>query len=424
MMKSNQKGAVILLYVTIVSVIAFLLLLVSQSRLMLAIRRNQSSLDSLNTTNQAESEINDLLAKIVGGYLGESDFPINETFEIGDIEVTVEGEQVGDIQTLLVKTNKGYATSQIEAVREIKSIANADEIQIILALDCTGSMDKGADCADCDSSPTRFDALRQATINFIDAVADDENSDKFKVGIMVFGVDAKWMEHGVVEIRPGNTDFDTIKTAINNGIGSTRSESPACQSVMDATSVGSAYSQMSNYFSGIANPRIKKIAIGITDGLPNSTSKDDSCNTPFCPAYPRSTDGATNYCTDNDYGWNCTEFNYNNCVWDVDAGYYCDLAYTTCEPLGKEYLSCALADTDTFISDLGRNGTRGVDIDAYAVTIYANTPFEIASILRDYTVGGGYFNAPRATQLSDTLETIYRQIIKDRSIIKIKRVVS
>lgn len=118
------------MYVAIISVIAFSLLLASHSRLVLSTRRSQSALDVLNTANQAETEINDLLARIVGGYVDSWSFPINDQFEVGDISVEIEGEQVSNTQTILVKTSKGLATSQMRAVREIR-IDDGKDLSII-----------------------------------------------------------------------------------------------------------------------------------------------------------------------------------------------------------------------------------------------------------------------------------------------------
>ncbi len=420
----NNKGAVIILYVTIISAIAFLLLVVSQSRFLLAVKRNQSSFDALNTTNIAESEVNDYLARIVGGYVDNTFFPINSKSKVDDIDIEVIGDQVGDTQTINVKAKKGFSTSQIQATREVRSIEKFDRVEIVLALDCTSAMNTGANCEDCTESPTRLDALRESTISFIDKLERNKNSNKFELGVMVYGIDSKWMDFERGELKPGKATLRQAKEAINSSIGSTRSNSQACRAVMDAASIGSAYSSMNKYFGSVTDSKIKRIAIAISGASPNSTIKDKICSTnfEFCPAFPKDSSGH-NYCESNEYDWSCYQYDqYKDGPWGDNNSN--STAFSICEPLSQRYLNCALADTETPISGMGRSGSRDPSVDAYAITIYTNSPENVVQSLRNHTTKGGYYNATRANQLGKILDNIYNQITKDKSTIKIKRVVS
>lgn len=422
--KLHQKGAVVLLYVTIVAIIAALLMSIAQSQLLLAFKRNQSSTDSLIATYQAESIANDYIARFIGGYMSEDDLPFTETITIGNTELTIEGTQEGQTQTITVLSKLGFAVSKVEAVREIQSLGSVENVDIVLALDCTGSMDAGARCADCFDSPTRFDAQKEAAINFVDAVAALEDADKFKIGIQVFGIDSKWLTYNGIEVTSeNNVSFAEIRSALDQGFGSTRATSSACTDVMDATSVGSPYSFSHSYFARTATEGTKQIEIVITDGLPNSRIPYAECipENAFCPAFPLDTQG-TNYCDTNDYGWSCYRGDeYSSGPFDADG--FNESAYSICEPLAKDFLRCALADSETFVPELGRNGLRNPEVDAYAVTIYSRVPREARDIFTNYTTPNGYFNASRADQLSSILSQILDTIVGERSFVSITKLV-
>jgi len=422
--RNRQKGAVVLLYVTIVAIIAALLMSIAQSQLLLAFKRNQSAADSLVATYQAESIANDYIARFIGGYLDESVMPFTETITLGNTTLTVQGTQVDQVQTITVLSKLGFAVSKVEAVREIQSLGSVENVDIVLALDCTGSMDAGARCPDCFDSPTRFDAQKDAAIEFVDAIAGLEDADKFKLGIEVFGIDAKWLTFDGRDVTSeNNLSFSEIRQALNQGFGSTRDSSPACNNVMDATSVGSPYSFAHSYFERNASEGTKQIEIVITDGLPNSRIPATGCSpsSAFCPAFPQDTDG-TNYCSSNEYGWSCYRGDeYVSGPYDSDG--FNETAFSICEPLAKDFLRCSLADSDTFVPELGTNGTRNPDVDAYAVTIYNRVPRDARDIFANYTTTNGYFNASRADQLSSILSQILDSIVGERSIVSINKLV-
>ena len=421
--KKRKKGAVVLLYVTIVAIIAALLMAIAQSQLLLAFRRNQSSSDSLVATYQAESIANDYIARFIGGYLDEDDLPFVLTFDLENSKITVEGSQEGDVQTITVTSELGFAVGKVQATREIQSLGSVENVDIVLALDCTGSMNAGARCPDCFEPPTRFDAQTQAAQAFVSDIANLDDSEKFDVGIRVFGIDSKWLTYNGLEVTPdsGLSPVD-ILDALDTGFGSTRATSPACSTVMDATSVGTPFYDIQDYFELTKQVGTKQIEIVITDGIPNSRIPANNCaQDAFCPAFPQDVDG-TNYCSSNEYGWDCYRGDeYQDGPFDADG--FNASAYSICEPLGTDFLRCSLARTDQFVSELGEYGIRDPEVDAYAVTIYNSVPREVRNIFANYTSDGGYFNASRADQLSSILSQILSQIVGERSIVSINKIV-
>ena len=420
----NESGAVTLIFVTIMALIVTIILAATNSRLLLALRRSQSSVDILVANYEAESIANDIMARLVGGYLPSANLP-QTTITEGDTTITYEGTEVDDTQTITVTANRDFAVGKVQAIRKIESIKKVEEVEIILGLDCTSSMDAGASCDNCFSRPTRFDAQKDAAIDFVDKVEELEDADKFRLGVSVFGIDAKWLEYSGRNVTPeNNLSFDEIKDAINNGFGSTRNESPACLSVMNATSIGSSYSFAHNYFEDRKDEKIKQIEITISDGVPNSRVPQSGCNpNVFCPAFPISQpDGSTNYCEDNEYGWDCYQYEtYRDGPYESD--FFNETAFNLCQPLGMDFLRCSVADTETFVPELGTEGIRDPDVDAYAVTIFSNPPRETVSVLRNYATENGYFNASRANQLKNILNNILNEILKERSAITIKRLI-
>lgn len=411
----------------IMAVFVSLLSALTYSRLLVSIKRSLSQTDAVVTNYTSESKVNDVLARLKGGYIGASGFPftLNETFN--GTKLRIEGKQIGNTQTIVVTGERSYAVSRIEATRVINNVSEVTNVDMILSLDCTGSMDAPADPPR--ATPTRFDSAREAALSFVDRLIEINNdpqySDKFNLGVQVFGLDAKWLTLGGRNVTPGSMSLDEVKLAIQNGFGSTRTGSSACNGVMDATSIGSAFQKSQEYFSANKKPKTKQIEIVITDGEPNSRAPYGSCSPAvFCPAFPRSSTGE-NYCEENEYGWVCHNYtSYKDGPYDSDN--FNENAYKTCEPLGRDFLSCSIADTNTSIPPLTsggglRRGTRDPEVDAYAVTILANPPRDVVNIFNSYLSANGYFNATRASQLKNILNSVLNEILRDRTTITIKR---
>lgn len=417
----NKRGSITLLFMIIITMVVMLLLAATQSRLLLAIRRSQSVADTLIATYAAESEANDLLARVVGGYLDPSTYG-KQSKTVDDTRLTIEAGQVGDEQTVVVTARRAFAVSKIEAVRKIESIKQVNEVEIILSLDCTSSMNAPASGS---SGATRFDALEDAATAFISTIETLEDGDKFSVGVLTYGIDHKWLTHNGKELRPDSgLTLNETKNAISASFDRTFARSSACAGLMDATSIGTGFTSAYEYFDANQSPDKKQIVILITDGLPNSRIPYSGCGESiFCPAFPR--DSQRNYCNyaNRTYGWNCYRENeYIDGPYDpVDL--YNDKAYSICEPTGFDFLTCALADNETFANEIGAEGVRNPAIDAYAVTILDRPPQKVIDIFQKYTTENGYFNARQADQLKNILNNILNQILTDRSVVIIKRVI-
>jgi hypothetical protein len=399
-MKHYQKGAVVLLYVVLMVIIAILFLAITQSQLLLARRRSVSATDSIITAYQAESEINDFFARLTGGYIDSGDLPIIINKNIGGTEIEIEATGDADNQTVTVTAKRAFAVSKIQGSRGIEVGTVSGNIDVILGLDCTGSMNGSADGVV--SPPTRFDAQEAAVVNFIDRLIELDQRDNFHLGVLVFGGDAKWLQHGGVDVTPDSgLSYEQIKLAVENGFNTYRHQSPACTPVISTTSVGSAYLKEHEYFAGHKEEDRVQIEVVITDGYPNSRIPYDSCPpSVYCPAYPHGT------CDSNEYGWVCF-----------------GSSEVECNALGVDFLRCTLADSDTWVTELSQYGTRDPEVDAYGVTIFASPPSDVVDIFNTYASEGGYFNANQANELTDILDTIFEDIVEKYSGITFQRLI-
>ncbi len=425
----RQSGAATLLYLMIMAVVISLLAAVTFSRLMGSLKRSQSQADTVVATYEAESEINDLLARLTANLIPENSFPISYSKNIAGTTINVKGTQNGQVQNIVVTSQRSFAVSRIEATRKIDSVREVDNVDMILSLDCTGSMDAGADCENCNTRPSRFDSQTEAADNFVSKLAEISRagtySGRFNLGIVVFGIDSKWLTYNGVEVTPkSGLSYDQIRAAISQGFGSTRATSSACAGVMDATSIGTAFTRSHDYFAANKKLKTKQVEIVITDGEPNSRIPYPACGpSVFCPGFPKDRQG-NNYCEQNSEGWTCYNYNqYKDGPWDADN--FNQTAYNLCEPLAKDFLSCSIATKDTTIPPISgtgiRSGSRDPDVDAYAVTIFTKPPRDVVNIFNSYLTQNGYYNATRASQLKNILNNVLNEILRDRSTITIKR---
>lgn len=391
MNKKYQKGAITIVFLAIIALVLTLILAATQSRVLLSLSRSKSASDILIATYQAESEANDVMAKLVGGYLDDANIP-KTTKTIGDIKIVTEGKDLGDTQIVTVTAFRGLAVGKVQAVRRVLSVEEIDKVEIVLVLDCTSSMDAPDADLGCNggSCPTRMNAQEEAAVNFVEAVGNLPDSDKFKIGVGVFGTTSAWLQQNGVSVSPdSDLDISEITSAIENGFGNTRAESQ-CGTVGNSgyvenlTSVGTAYRHAHNYLKTSKEAGTKQVEIVITDGEPNTRVYDSEC-APYVA---------------------CTDFQN-----------------AECENAAKNYLRCTVADKETYVPEIGQNGVRDTEVDAYAVTIFANPPTDVVSIFQNYATEGGYFNANRASQLDGILNNILGKILEDRSTITIQRVI-
>lgn len=396
--KKNQSGAAIILYLLILIVFISVLLVATYSRLGLALKRGQSSSDTLITNYTAESEINDLLARLSGGYL-PSPFSLNTQKQIGNTKLTIVGSQANGVQTIEVTASRAFASSKLIAERTLASGQITQTADILLGLDCTESMD-GRDTSD---GSTRISNLRTAALNFIQNVPANG---RFRLGIYVFGIDAKWLQTtSGIDITPNNNLTKTqIYDAVSTKFASTWADSTACDSVMNATSVGTAFKFAHDYFAPNKRPNTKQVEVVITDGDPNSRIPDSTCGpSAFCPGYHAYTEQS--FCTTNEYGWSCVS----------------DPTLNKCIPLAVSYLRCNVADKTTSIPDASGFGARDKDVDAYAVTVSLKPFGDAGTVFKEY-LGDRYFPAARANELTGILSNILNDIVTSTENIKIRKV--
>lgn len=383
-MKNINRGAVTLLFIMIIAMVLVIIMSAAQSRLLLSLRRSQSAADILIATYRAESEANDVMARLVGGYLPNASFS-PYSLNVDDMRIDIEGEDRGNTQIVTVTALRGFAVGKVQAVRRILSVDEVDNVEIVLVLDCTSSMNSSSGTP----NQSRFSAQEDAAVNFIRAISLLSDSDKFKVGVGVFGTTSAWLQYNGRSVTPGSgLSFQELVAAIEQGFGATRSQSQCGTEgslgfVEDATSVGTAFRHAHDYLKTTKEEGKKQIEIIITDGEPNSKTADFECPEP-----------------------------------DL----VCRLG-NECEVSAKNYLRCTAADRATFVSEINQNGVRDPDVDAYAVTIFDRPPVDVVEIFQNYITEGGYFNASQASQLSGILDKILVKILDDRSTVSVKRVV-
>lgn len=373
----NKKGAATVIFMAVIAMVLMILLTATQSRLLLSLRRSLSLVDTLAVGYASESEVNDVMARLSGGYLDSANIAAY-TKNIGDTKLVISGEEEDGTQTVTVTASKGFATSKVKGVRRVQNVEEVNEVEIVLMLDCTGSMDDGSGTP----GKTRFDAEEEAAISFVQKLAALPDASKFKLGIGIFGINSKWLQYEGRDIVPGSgLTYAQIISAIGSGFNSKRAASPECLRLnTDGTNVGLAYRHAHDYLKTSKSPKKKQVEIVVTDGEPNSRSLDSEC-TP------------SEACT------------------------------LTCSSKAINYLRCTVADKDTFVPEIGYNGTRDPEVSAYAVTIFDKPYADVVSTFQSYASEDGYFNATRANQLSGILENVLTKILEDRSTVTIERVI-
>lgn len=389
--KTYQSGAVLILYVTLATVILIFFLILTQSRFLLSTKRSAASSDALLTSYQAESEVNNFLAKVIGGYVSSSDLVRGIRFDknVSGTNIHIEASSVisgnNETQTITATAKRASAVSKIEGIREINTIEESTkDVEIAIILDCTSSMDTLADPLD-PAKGTRFRQERIALAeNFLQKIIELPNSYKYHLGIGLFGSNAKWLDTSWISgskgtiLKPdsGLSALD-LKSIVETGITDIRNDG-ICKNVNDGTSVGSGYALANEYFA-TDTLGYKKVILLITDGEPNARQADSNC--------PPS--------------WSCLR-----CLDDA-----------------KEFMRCHLAKSDTYISENGYNGRRQNDVDAYSVTVYSDVSAEVIEIFTKYGVANGYFGLENATQLPEKLLEILDIIIKSNSTFSIRRAI-
>jgi hypothetical protein len=424
----NQRGAIVLIFVLVMTVIILLFLAVTQAQLLLSLRRNASASDSLIAYYDAESEINDIFAKLLGGYIDSDDFPFVYEVDLGGTSLKIEGEDVGGDLTVTVTADRAFAVSKLKGTLKSEVVSLSPDLEIILALDCTGSMNQPA-CPTCANK--RIAALKSAVLNFVDRIIDNTNSDKIRLGVVAFSGGAMWAKDVTsgVELTPTN-NHGLIRDAIEDGIDSNDVYAgyicdPSNEPLTGGTNVGAGYIFAHDYFS--ANPvdsdDVKRFEIVVTDGVPTANSYGPTApSDPRCPRVfkVRAADGPKVVPFANDT-LRCG-LALTNQDWKPQSQSCSDSVCDAWEDVGRKE-ECLLAGSSCTPPQL--LGLRSPEVEAYAVTVFSPVNSVVRDIFTTYAgpSGENYFELANANDLGSILEGIFDTIISKTSSITIERLI-
>jgi len=420
-----KKGAATILMVFLVTLMGAFVFIGWQSRLLLLVHRNQSLSDILRATYDSESEIFDIVAKFLGNYPAAFNFPFSTSKTLADgtlLETT--GTHVGNTQTIDVTGKRTFATNKMQISRVISETSEAAKSDIVLVLDCTGSMGEKA-CASC--STTRMEEQEKAVLGFLDDLEATPGNENIKLGISVFTLNADWLytsytgsgDPSGVAVKPDSgLSIAEMRQAVTSGFSYGGEQgSPACKHLLTYTSIGSGVSFAHDYLRTTASSGNKQIEVVISDGEPNQripVSSGCPLNI-FCP-------GDGNYCCPSGSLCNKTKpLSADGNGWSCPAG----SGTSRCEPYARDFLRCVMADSNTDwvpekYTGPTPKGVRDPNVDVYAVTVLDNPPASVTQIFSTYATK--YYNSADADDLSEILEDIFEEIIT-LSTITIKRVV-
>ncbi|MEK9200838.1 MAG: hypothetical protein AAB909_02575 [Patescibacteria group bacterium] len=384
-----KKGIATLISVFLVAMVGVFVVTAWQSRLLLSVHRSQALVDVLVAGYTAESRINDLLAKFLGGYPSAFVFPFETNEILSDgTELDTIGTQEGNVYTMDVITRRQFASTSLRLVREaqVSSKSLYDQVDMVLNIDCTGSMNTRAD-ASCSgtSCTTRLHEARVAALAFVDEVESFNASGELpllRLGLSTFGITNKW-------IMQPTQDLVLLRSKIINQFRDRQQDSEACAAPLNSggTNVGGSLEFLHNFFATnypVPDDRLKKIEIVITDGEPNTNNLN-------------SNGVAMNYCGA------LAGCNFNN----------------PCVASAHTYSACNLGRTDVVVSEINKYGLRDPNVDAYLVTISTQVPRSTKDMLEKYATH--FYDAVNATDLADILQTLFGDILSDYSSISFGR---
>lgn len=406
----SQQGAFNLILVLFMAVVAAFIIATIESRLLLSIYRTKSFSDNILANYDAESVLYDLLARIKGDY----DINVND-YNSSTIQV-VESSDAGN-QIFSITATRPFSVFKIEAVKTNESVVTPGKADIIMSLDCTGSMVLNKACPSC--IETRLYYLRESAISFIDQLigARDDGAD-VRLGLVGFGLNAAWVrtlnDTGPQITPTSGVSLEEIRTTIQNGYdlkpdGSwsagtnvemvdmplCRRDSPISitEDVLQSTSIGSALVFSHDYFSVNTELDRKQIEIVITDGDPNARIPY-----PACPA--------SLVCVPNDKAYACKPpIGFSSL-----APYTCSTSYDSdaeCLQPGRNFMQCALATSDAAPAP-PIPGIRNPEVDAYLVTVQETVNATVENILSTYSTQ--YLKLANSTQLFSAVDQIFTNI--------------
>jgi len=403
-----------LLIVFMASILAVFVTSAWQAQFLYSLKRGKAMSEVLTLGYHAESRLYDVIARFLGGYSDAFTFPINteETLSDGTKLVTT-GAESGDTQTLTVTSKRQFATTKVQLTKVTTTEATTitKPTEIMLSLDCTGSMGSSA-CSSC--STTRMDEQKKAVNNFLDAVAANPGADKIKVGLSVFAMSGNWLytsytPAGVpngTAIKPDSgLTIAQMKQAVTTNFGSSgEGASLACRSVQTYTSVGTGLGFMHDYRKTVASGTDRNEVL-ISDGEPNQRIPYPGCPVNiFCP-------GDSDYCCPS--GPRCAQtvpLSSDGTGWTCPVG----SGPGVCTPHARDFLRCVLATTDrAWVPERApgpyQQGVRDPEVDAYVVTVLDHPPAAVTSIMNSFATK--YYNSASASDLTTILQDIFQEIL-------------
>jgi hypothetical protein len=359
---TNRRGISTIVIVILILALCLILLSILASQAMLVIERNRSTTDSALTNYASESQVNDLLSRLInyGATPGSTSFTLPDGTKV---TITITGTNPQDITII---TSRPGATNIVKAKREYVSPQNIPPTYITLALDCTNSMGDPA-CSDGSCTGTRMDKLKTALLNFLTNIetfiTDPSHASaagRIRIGISVFGLTPQWLNSSYDGLgNPTGTNIDlstainsssdiqTIKNVVTANFTSDGASSPACKKAYGSyTSVGSGVDFMNTALkakiASETNPDAKFIEILITDGEPNQRTPSlqwQSGGAAHCPT------AADIFCPQDGSFCNNASTNTN---WPCPKG-----VGGSCMTYARDYLRCTLAKTNQFFDAEG-----------------------------------------------------------------------
>ena len=425
----NQRGVSSLITILFLCFLATVILASIQTRVLVGVTRSGGARDSLASVYASESEIHDTIARFLDGYTIDPS-PPDRTLPDGT-ELRVAIDTIEGRRTIDIVASRPYASTHLQAVWQgtQSQTTRNQNLDIIISLDCTGSMgacaDNASDYTTCAKStsmrPTSMEELRRGAITFLQEL-ELLPVGSLRIGISVFASDANWMNsaRGVPLSLTQNQTIEDAIVDIQNGFGKTPAKSPACTSVFDAgTSIGTGIPFMHQELAAAARLDTKGVEVLITDGAPTMAAPYPLCGEDYFIPFQQS--HMQQYCPKqfpvgfSGQPWQCRPQGTAFAWGTSDASYRADAH-------AKSFLSCMLADTKTTWKN-SEKGFRHPAVESYIVTTFRLPQNDQTRQILEAYPGTHYYSMDNATQLSEILSGQVTQTIRTSiEHIEIKRV--
>jgi hypothetical protein len=399
--KFQYNGFATLMMVILIAFIAVLVVAATSLKILVGVERTRSFSDSLQSSYAAETEINDVIVRYLK-YPSAGFIPGTTTLPDGTQLVTTSTTDIHGNTVIGILAKRPFSSFKLELTKSSVTQAAYQNLDLILTLDCTGSMNECANPAfgnSCQGTstpnpakPTKFESLKSGALAFIDSLQTITTANT-RLGVTVFTVDSNWLTTSDgTQIKPeNNVPLSTIRQTINNKFQKLVEDSAACDLVStSSTAVGGGLKYANNNFAATKNATTKQVQVLITDGEPNSVIPDAACHEQYLSG--RSVP----------LGF-FTPQGEPSVVWE-----YKEVSRAQSDLHSKWQLACQLADKNTSLdaATYGQpptNGQRDPDADAYVITIFQVTNTQVRNILNQYS--SAYYDMTSATDLTNTLLT-------------------